>query len=181
MAIRLEHRTSFDEAHHTILINGNNTQGSKLYSVCVNPYDLNANWTYQNVEYHVSGQNNGKDIVDFEACAKLIKEKVIPEIQPKPETLKQLAVWNNFFFLETTVETVGSIHEHAKKECNTPTLHGNRPFHCLKMVYIWKLLSDGIGLPEEYTLQNPPPISGHNVSWTLGCALNLLNYVKFLN
>lgn len=175
--------TGFEAASYTVLTKGNTTQETTLQSTCVHPDIVNASWTYQNVEYHVSGKQNEQNKTDIEACGKLIKEHVIPKISPKPVTLRQhqLAAWNKFFSVTFDLGkrghfSVGSLHEEAKKECGK--FNEKHPFKCFKLIYTWTLLTDGFGLPEESKVQYAKRISGHYVSWTLGFALNLVNYIK---
>lgn len=171
-----------EAALYAVLTNGNTTE-TTLQSSCVHPGIVNASWTYQNVEYHVSGKQNEQNKTDVESCAKLIKENVIPKINPKPVTLKQhqLAAWNKLFSITVGLGGLGnfsvaSLNEEAKKKCAVKTEAGS--FQCFKLIYTWTLLTDGFGLPKESKLQYTQRISGHYVSWTLGCALHLIDYAK---
>lgn len=175
--------TGFEAASYTVFTNGNTTQETTLQSTCVHPDTVNASWRYLNIEYYISGKQNEQNTTDIEACGKLIKEKVIPKIIPKPVTLRQhqLAAWNKFFSVTFDLGkrghfSVGSLLEEAKKEC--AKFNEKQPFKCFRLIYTWTLLTDGFGLSEESKLQYTKRISGHYVSWTLGFALNLVDYVK---
>lgn len=175
--------TGFEAASYSVFTNGNTAKETALQTTCVHPGTVNASWTHQNVEYHVSGVQNEQNGVDIEACAKLIRENVLPKIIPKPVTLSQhqLAAWNKFFSVTFDLGkqghfSVGSLREEATQKC--AKLNKKLPFNCFKLIYTWTLLTEGFGLPEETQVQYTKSISGHYVSWTLGCALNLVNYVK---
>lgn len=175
--------TGFEAASYSVFTNGNTAKETALQTTCVHPGTVNVSWTHQNVEYHVSGVQNEQHGVDIEACAKLIRENVLPKIIPKPVTLSQhqLAAWNKFFSVTFDLGkqghfSVGSLREEATQKC--AKLNKKLPFNCFKLIYTWTLLTEGFGLPEETQVQYTRSISSHYVSWTLGCALNLVNYVK---
>lgn len=175
----------FQAARHAILTDGNTTEGTALQSACVNPQVVNASWSFNNVQYQVSGkQHEQETAVSIAACADLIRKNVISKINPRPVTLRQhqLAAWNKFFAVTFHLSKrdefgVGSLRKKAEKECAKYTDKAKNVFQCLNLIYTSTLLTEGFGLPEDITLIYSRKIHGHFVSWTLGCALNVINFV----
>lgn len=173
-------------ARHAILTNGNTTQGTILQSACLHPRTVNAFWTYHNVNYTVSGLQHDKNVsgVDIKACVELINRYIPLHITWKPNSLTKHQLtgfykcFSNTFDMGEGVEmNVEEILKKAEKICaklNTDY----EPFHCLDLIYTWKLLTDGFGLSNSTKLEYTHEIHHQYVSWTLGYALSLLNYVK---
>lgn len=177
--------SGFQAARYAILTNGNTTVGTTLESVCINPQVLNASWSFNNVKYEVKGKQHGQEPgVNITVCADLVRKHVISKISPKPITLKQhqLAAWNGFFSATFDLGTqgefvVGDLRKRAEQECALPGNEIKNNFHCLDLIYTSMLLTEGFELPEDFRLLYVKEINGVRVSWTLGCALNLLNTV----
>lgn len=158
----------------------------ELESVCLNPVIQNADWIYANKVHKVRGapNPNGKSEVDFEACQKVVREKTLPLLKPKPVSLadQQIAAFSYFYdrAIETgimaTVEAgevmVGDYHEKAKEVCGQVNV--DQKFMCTDLVYISVLLEEGYGFKPDTKLKLLKKVDGHEISWALGCAYKLL-------
>lgn len=148
-------------ARHAVFSHGYKKDENVLESVCVNPIIANRTWTYGNVQYKVSGKENGKSsaeqpIVDFEACLELVKSKVMPLVKPKPFTLKQHTVAAFSYYFERAIEsglvdplaggetTVEAYRKKAQEICAIP--NDEQPFMCFDLTFISTLLREGFGL-----------------------------------
>ncbi|XP_017001638.2 ectonucleoside triphosphate diphosphohydrolase 5 isoform X1 [Drosophila takahashii] len=176
-------------ARHAVFTHGYKKEDSVLESVCVNPIIANRTWTYGNVQYKVSGKENGKSsaeqpIVDFDACLELVKSKVMPLVKPKPFTLKQHAVAAFSYYFERAIEsglvdplaggetTVEAYRKKAQEICAIP--NDEQPFMCFDLTFISTLLREGFGLNDGKKIKLYKKIDGHEISWALGCAYNVL-------
>ncbi|XP_016981694.1 ectonucleoside triphosphate diphosphohydrolase 5 isoform X1 [Drosophila rhopaloa] len=176
-------------ARHAVFTHGYKKEDSVLESVCVNPIIANRTWTYGNVNYKVSGKENGKSsaeqpIVDFDACLELVKSKVMPLVKPKPFTLKQHAVAAFSYYFERAIEsglvdplaggetTVEAYRKKAQEICAIP--NDEQPFMCFDLTFISTLLREGFGLNDGKKIKLYKKIDGHEISWALGCAYNVL-------
>ncbi|XP_070133926.1 nucleoside diphosphate phosphatase ENTPD5 isoform X1 [Drosophila bipectinata] len=176
-------------ARHAVFSHGYKKEDTVLESVCVNPIIANRTWTYGNVQYKVSGKENGKSsaeqpIVDFEACLELVKSKVMPLVKPKPFTLKQHTVAAFSYYFERAIEsglvdplaggetTVEAYRKKAQEICSIP--NDEQPFMCFDLTFISTLLREGFGLNDGKKIKLYKKIDGHEISWALGCAYNVL-------
>ncbi|XP_017023997.1 ectonucleoside triphosphate diphosphohydrolase 5 isoform X1 [Drosophila kikkawai] len=176
-------------ARHAVFSHGYKKEASVLESVCVNPIIANRTWTYGNVQYKISGKENPKSsaeqpIVDFDACLELVKSKVMPLVKPKPFTLKQHAVAAFSYYFERAVETglvdpiaggettVEAFRKKAQEICAIP--NDEQPFMCFDLTFISTLLREGFGLNDGKKIKLYKKIDGHEISWALGCAYNVL-------
>ncbi|KAH8412297.1 hypothetical protein KR009_001094, partial [Drosophila setifemur] len=176
-------------ARHAVFTHGHKKDDVLLESVCVNPIIGNRTWTYGNVKYKVSGKENGKSsaeqpVVDFEACLELVKSKVMPLVKPKPFTLKQHAVAAFSYYFERAIEsglvdplaggetTVEAYRKKAQEICAIP--NDEQPFMCFDLTFISTLLREGFGLNDGKKIKLYKKIDGHEISWALGCAYNVL-------
>lgn len=89
---------------HAVFISGKTTDGINYISECVNPIVKSANFTYATKTYYLSGKIHSKrlnrnPVVDFDVCTKLIKQKTMGLVRPKPITLKnhRIAAIGSFF------------------------------------------------------------------------------------
>lgn len=158
----------------------------ELESVCLNPIVAHADWKYANKVHKVSGAPNptGKDEVDLEACRKVVRERTLPLVKPKPLTLPDQQIVAFSYFYERAIETgmiepveagqvhVGDFAEKAKEVCAQANV--DQKFMCTDLVYISVLLEEGYGLSAGVKLQLVKKIDGHEISWALGCAYRLL-------
>lgn len=166
--------TGLEVARHAILTNGSSIKDTTLQSPCISPHTLNASWSYQNVEYHVSGQQYERPVTDFEACKQLIK---MEPLEPRPLFKKHTLAWDKLISVTFNLGKRGEFFkgslDNAVKECN----NNMDPFHCLDLIYTSTLVTNNLDLPMgrfKFYIN----ISDHFVSWTLGCALNELGYVN---
>ncbi|XP_043466172.1 ectonucleoside triphosphate diphosphohydrolase 5-like [Leptopilina heterotoma] len=167
-----------------------------VHSKCFDPL-ANAAWKYGSQDYEVMGsaenapevdQNSTKDgdkssSNKFEDCLNLVKNYT-NTIENRPVGLNKEDIFAFAYYFDRTSEvglidrkmggkiTLEDIHKTALEACNI----GNReqPFMCLDLTYIYSLLTDVYGLNPENNLQISDSISGHQLNWALGLALNML-------
>ncbi|XP_032591628.1 ectonucleoside triphosphate diphosphohydrolase 5 isoform X2 [Drosophila grimshawi] len=176
-------------ARHAVFTKGYSDEDTIVESVCVNPIIANRTWTYGNVKYQVSGKENIKSsaeqpVVDFDTCLELVKSKVMPLVKPKPFTLKQHAVAAFSYYFERAIEsglvdpttggetTVEAYRKKAQEICAIP--NDEQPFMCFDLTFISVLLREGFGLNDSKKVKLYKKIDGHEISWALGCAYNVL-------
>ncbi|KAH8377709.1 hypothetical protein KR093_006750, partial [Drosophila rubida] len=176
-------------ARHAVFTKGYSAEDTVVESVCVNPIIANRTWTYGNVKYQVSGKENAKSsaeqpVVDFDSCLELVKSKVMPLVKPKPFTLKQHAVAAFSYYFERAIEsglvdptaggetTVEAYRKKAQEICAIP--NDEQPFMCFDLTFISVLLREGFGLNDNKKIKLYKKIDGHEISWALGCAYNVL-------
>ncbi|XP_017858878.1 PREDICTED: ectonucleoside triphosphate diphosphohydrolase 5 isoform X1 [Drosophila arizonae] len=176
-------------ARHAVFTKGYSAEETFVESICVNPIIANRTWIYGNVKYQVSGKENSKSsaeqpVVDFEACLELVKSKVMPLVKPKPFTLKQHAVAAFSYYFERAIEsglvdptaggetTVEAYRKKAQEICAIP--NDEQPFMCFDLTFISVLLREGFGLNDGKKIKLYKKIDGHEISWALGCAYNVL-------
>lgn len=95
---------------HAVLTSGKTTDEINYDNVCVHPKFTSEEFTYATKKYYISGKNNTKTIsrkaaVDFTECLKLVKQKIIPLVRPKPISLKQNEVAAYSYFFGAAMET----------------------------------------------------------------------------
>uniref|UniRef100_A0A1A9Z9D0 nucleoside diphosphate phosphatase n=1 Tax=Glossina pallidipes TaxID=7398 RepID=A0A1A9Z9D0_GLOPL len=176
-------------ARHEVFTKGYNPEETNIESACVNPIISNRTWLYNNIEYKISGKDSGKPsqenpVVDFDICLELIKSKVMPKVKPKPFSLKQHTIAAFSYYFERAIEsglidpfqggeiTVESFRKKALEVCQTP--NDEQPFMCFDLTYISVLLREGFGLGDKKKIKLYKKIDGHEISWALGCAYNIL-------
>lgn len=176
-------------ARHAVFSKGYPEQETYLETACVNPIIDNRTWTYGNVEYKISGKDNSKStqenpVVDFEVCLDLVKSKVMPLVKPKPFTLKQHTIAAFSYYFDRAIEsglvdpfaggeiTVEDYRKKAQEVCAIP--NDEQPFMCFDLTFISVLLREGFGLNDGKKVKLYNRIDGHEVSWALGCAYNVL-------
>lgn len=178
---------------HAVFTHGYNKNETKVQSECVNPIVKNKIWKYANVDYAVSGKDNAKStmespVVDFEVCLNSIKQRTMPLVNPKPITLNQLQITAFSYYFERAIETgmielsdggdvtVAEFYKTAKEICANPNT--DQPFMCLDVSYMAVLLQEGYGLKPQTKIKLCKKIQGHEISWALGCAYNLLSRLQ---
>ncbi|XP_014087972.2 nucleoside diphosphate phosphatase ENTPD5 isoform X1 [Bactrocera oleae] len=176
-------------ARHSVFTKGYSKDENNVESVCVNPIISNRTWTYSNIEYKVSGKPNPKStteepIVDFEECLEAVKTQVLPLVEPKPFTLKQHTVAAFSYYFERAIEsglidpfqggeiTVSAYRKKAEEICSIA--NDEQPFMCFDLTFISVLLREGYGLGDSKKIKLYKKIDGHEISWALGCAYNVL-------
>lgn len=95
---------------HAVLTSGKTKDNSNYVNACVHPKFKSEEFTYATKKYYITGKNNTKTIsrkpaVDYSECLKLVKQKVIPLVKPKPITLKQNEVAAYSYFFGAAMET----------------------------------------------------------------------------
>ncbi|XP_031641193.1 ectonucleoside triphosphate diphosphohydrolase 5-like [Contarinia nasturtii] len=168
---------------------GNPDGATDLYTICMHPNTKPSSFVSGTVAYNVHGLPNGNGTVDFDACMKLIQEKTLGLLTPKPSPLKnesEIYVFSAFFsvFKETGLidpieggqAILSRILSSAKKACRVED--NKNPFLCHDLIYMYVLLHDGFELKPEIKVNFLQKLKGHNVSWTLGFAYDLLAGLK---
>ncbi|XP_067621269.1 nucleoside diphosphate phosphatase ENTPD5 isoform X2 [Eurosta solidaginis] len=183
-------------ARHSVFTKDYKKDVSDIETVCVNPIINNRTWTYGNVEYTISGKPNTKStaeepVVDLEQCLEAIKTQVLPLVKPKPFTLKQHTVAAFSYYFERAIEsglidpfqggeiTISAYRKKAEEICSIA--NDEQPFMCFDLTYISVLLREGFGLGDSKKIKLYKKIDGHEISWALGCAYNVLTSVEKYN
>ncbi|XP_017772099.1 PREDICTED: ectonucleoside triphosphate diphosphohydrolase 5 isoform X2 [Nicrophorus vespilloides] len=183
-----------------ITVNSVSKEETRVMSPCVNPVIKNRKFHYGGVDYFVSGlQENyptksypetpievGQNIpiVDYNTCSEVIKKYVLSKVKP-PAELSTKKVFAFSYYFDRAAE-VGLIDEYsggsvtiemfkkaAEEACTTP--NSEQPFMCLDLTFISVLLENGFDLDSETEIFLYKKINGHEISWALGAAFNLLN------
>ncbi|XP_011708265.1 PREDICTED: ectonucleoside triphosphate diphosphohydrolase 5 isoform X4 [Wasmannia auropunctata] len=170
----------------------------EIHSECINPI-VSREWSYQGRDYIVKGPTNGtykvvktqnfaggdenKPIVRFAECLKII-EKYVGSLTEKPMGLKDHEVYAFSYYFDRATEValidpflggmvqVSSFLKQATETCDYPNT--DQPFMCLDLTFIYVLLRDGFGLEPATKLHLYKKINGHELSWALGAAFNVL-------
>ncbi|XP_014480652.1 PREDICTED: ectonucleoside triphosphate diphosphohydrolase 5 isoform X2 [Dinoponera quadriceps] len=186
----LTHNTNPEDADSKLPI--------EIHSECVNPI-VSAEWSYGGRDYIVKGPMNGtyklvktqnfaggdenKPVVRFSECLKII-EKYVGTLADKPIGLKDHEVYAFSYYFERATEValidpflggvvqLGAFLKQAMETCDYPNT--DQPFMCLDLTFIYVLLRNGFGLEPSTKLYLYKKINGHELSWALGAAFNVL-------
>ncbi|XP_076299140.1 ectonucleoside triphosphate diphosphohydrolase NTPase isoform X2 [Lasioglossum baleicum] len=170
----------------------------ELRSECINPI-VSTEWNYGGLNYLVKGPVHGahklvknqnyaggevdRPIVNFPECLKII-EKYVNGMKNKPEGLKDHKIYAFSYYFDRATEVglvdpfaggvvqVRAFLKQAKEACDYPNT--DQPFICLDLTYIYVLLRDGFGLEPTTKLYLYKKITGHELSWALGAAFNII-------
>ncbi|KAG5674465.1 hypothetical protein PVAND_004435 [Polypedilum vanderplanki] len=164
-------------------------------SECINPIIKDKVWTYQNIDYLVSGKENKNQAsnpenpeVNFDLCVESVKRQVMPLLKPKPIKLQEHVINAFSYYYDRAIEvglvdpylggenTVADFSKKAREVC--ATANADQPFMCLDLVYISVLLQDGFGLKPQTNIKLYKKIRGHEVSWALGCFFQNYNILQ---
>ncbi|XP_076757379.1 ectonucleoside triphosphate diphosphohydrolase 5-like isoform X1 [Xylocopa sonorina] len=184
--------------HGMNLDNVNKKDTIEVRSECVNPI-VSSEWSYGGLNYLVKGPVNGthklvktqnfaggevdKPIVNFSECLKII-EKYVGMIKNKPEGLKDHEIYAFSYYFDRATEVslvdpfcggviqVSAFLKQAMDACDYPNT--DQPFICLDLTFIYILLRDGFGLEPTTKLYLYKKINGHELSWALGAAFNII-------
>ncbi|GLV35393.1 NTPase [Carabus blaptoides fortunei] len=175
-------------ARKEILTYGHESDKKNLSSHCVNPFISNKKFHYSGVDYYVSGNDatvrgDSDPVVDFYDCTRIIIDYVYSKVIPLEELhTKQINAFSYYFDRATEyglidpftggIVTVEQFMNAAKDAC--ATINVDQPFMCLDLSYIWVLLEHGFGLKPATKLNLFKKIQGHEISWALGAAFNIL-------
>lgn len=147
--------------HAVITHNKVSENQTSFENECINPIIKDISWTYQNVEYLVSGKENKRSPpdnpeVNFDLCVENIKTQVIKLLKPKPIKLQEHIINAFSYYYDRAIETglvdpfkggeiqVSDFSKKAREVCSNP--NSDQPWVCLDLVYISVLLQDGFGL-----------------------------------
>jgi ectonucleoside triphosphate diphosphohydrolase 5/6 len=168
-------------------------------SDCINHIIQSRKFHFGGTDYYVNGPkenypiSKSKDttytvgqetpVVDFKKCSKIVTDYVIGKAKP-PEELPTKVIFAFSYYFDRATE-VGLIEESAggsidvdafktaaEKSCAEP--NADQPFMCLDLTFIWVLLEKGFGLRGDTKIFLYKKIDGHEISWALGAAYNLL-------
>lgn len=178
---------------HAVFTNGAPEGQTKLASECVNPIIKEKLFRYGTQQFFISGKDNPKSTaenpeVDYEQCAAIVRKKVLPTLKPKPVTLKQHEISAFSYFFDRAIETglvdpfqggettVNDFIVKSREVC--AEANADQPFMCIDLTFISVLLEEGYGLKPKTPLKLYKKIDGHEISWALGCAYNILTSNK---
>ncbi|CAK9827919.1 Nucleoside diphosphate phosphatase ENTPD5 [Anthophora retusa] len=184
--------------HGMNLDNANPKTTIEVRSECVNPI-VSTEWGYGGLNYLIKGPMNGthklvktqtfaggevdRPIVNFSECLKII-EKYVGKIKTKPEGLKYHEIHAFSYYFERATEVglidpffggaiqVSAFLKQAMDACDYPNT--DQPFICLDLTFIYVLLRDGFGLEPTTKIHLYKKINGHELSWALGAAFNII-------
>ncbi|TRY69550.1 hypothetical protein TCAL_04147 [Tigriopus californicus] len=152
---------------------------SALQSPCVRGSQA-LTWSFQGREYAIQSHQPS-----FDACLKLVQAVIKSENVHVPDELMRRRVVAFSYFYDKAKENglidpegtegtivLGDYLKAAKRVCDRES-----GFHCVDLTFIYVLLSDGYGLSDNKTIQLYKKIDGHEVSWALGLAYNILERV----
>ncbi|XP_020280514.1 ectonucleoside triphosphate diphosphohydrolase 5 isoform X2 [Pseudomyrmex gracilis] len=185
----------------TYNVNTENTDSKlpiEIHSECINPI-VSTEWSYGGRNYIVKGPINGtyklvktqnfaggdenKPVVRFSECLKII-EKYVSTLTEKPIGLKDHEIYAFSYYFERATEValidpflggvvqLSAFLKQATETCDYPNT--DQPFMCLDLTFIYILLKDGFGLEPNTKLYLYKKINGHELSWALGAAFNVL-------
>lgn len=180
-----------------LTLNQSNTLS--VTSECVNTIIKNKKFHYSGIDYLVSGPKSGypmsrtkesdfqeaeeHPVVDFKKCSDIVGNYVASKAQPPAELpLKTIHAFSYYFDRATEsgmisektggVVTVNDFRKKAEEVCHEA--NAEQPFMCLDLTFIWLLLEKGLGLDPSQTIYIFKKVNGHEISWALGAAYNLL-------
>lgn len=173
---------------------------------CVNPVVRNKKFHYHGNDYYVSGLEknyptlNVKSddlyvgeqipIVDFSKCSNIIANYIhdISSTRKPPEELPLKTIFAFSYYYDRASEaglidfdTGGQVKVEDFKKAATKSCHRanvDQPFMCLDLTFIWLLLEQGFGLGLDTNIYLYKKIKGHEISWALGAAYNVLQQSK---
>lgn len=178
---------------HAVFTNAASDGLRNLSSECVNPIVKNKLFRYGTEQFFISGKDNpssttGEPQVDYDLCASIVRSKVLPTLKPKPVTLKQHEISAFSYFFDRAIETglvdpfkggETTVHDfiiRSREVCQEANVE--QPFMCVDLTFISILLEEGYGLKPKTPLKLYKKIDGHEISWALGCAYNILSSNK---
>ncbi|KAK2579445.1 hypothetical protein KPH14_002654 [Odynerus spinipes] len=169
-----------------------------IQSECINPI-VSTQWSYGGQNYIVKGPVNGthktvktqnfaggdenRPIVRFPECLNII-EKYVDTIKNKPIGLNSHEIYAFSYYFDRATEVglidpffggsipLSAFLKQAMETCDYPNT--DQPFMCLDLTFIYVLLHNGFGLEPSTRLFLYKKISGHELSWALGAAFNIL-------
>ena len=140
-------------------------------------------WSYQGNKYLVS-RTSGEP--SYKKCAEVVRKFVKDSDVHVPAELKRKNVAAFSYFYDRAVDSgildagsqqgsakLISFIEAANKAC-VSSVPDDASFLCVDLTFIVTLLADGYGLTPDKEIHICKKINGHETSWALGVAYNLV-------
>lgn len=157
----------------------------QVKTVCMAGKTNPKEWSFHGNEYLISHMPTGSIDNTYEPCLALVKDIIKTENVHTPSelTTRKIAAFSYFFDLaaehglveDGATDAVVKVRDYiniAKKACDMGG--GEHRFACMDLTFISALLNTGYGLPPEKEIQIYKKINGHEASWALGLAYNLI-------
>lgn len=186
-------------ARKAILLRGQKEEARDITSDCVNPVIKSRKFSYGGTDYFISGLASkyptrkikgdaitvGETIpvVDYDKCNQYLVEYVRSKPAP-PSELQDQPIFAFSYYFDRASEA-GLIDENtggsvlvqdfaiaAKKACNEANT--DQPFMCFDLNFISVLLEKGFNLAPKSKIFLFKKVNGHEISWALGAAYNML-------
>lgn len=98
-----------EAVRHAVFTSGKTTDEINYVSECINPNIKSTKFTYGTKTYYLSGKNNskstkGKTAVDLDACINLVKQKIMPLVNPKPIHLNETEITAASYFIHRSIK-----------------------------------------------------------------------------
>ena len=134
-------------------------------------------WSFQGQDFVISTRPESS----HEACSGAVRSLLTDVHQPQELKTRQVAAFSYFFDLAQEhgfvpegafdkAARVGDFQTLAMEACG-PKGTG---FNCFDLTFAYMLLSEGYGLPDDKVVHLFKKIDGHEASWALGLAFNIL-------
>lgn len=137
-------------------------------------------WSFHGQEYLISHNQEGG--ASFQLCSQLVAQ-ILTGVH-RPEELKQrrIAAFSYFFDLAHEHGLIGvdrfdkelTVGDYKRMAVDLACGPKGTGFNCFDLTFIYQLLSQGYGLPDSKPLHVYKKIDGHEASWALGLAYNIL-------
>jgi len=152
--------------------------GGEVTSSCMTSKNPKG-WSFQGREFTISTKGEGAS--SHAHCTNTVGQILKDVHQPEELKSREIAAFSYFFDLaqemglvpEGSYERkvrVGDFADAAKEACG-PKGTG---FNCFDLTFAYQLLSQGYGLPDSKAVHLFKKINGHEASWALGLAFNIL-------
>jgi ectonucleoside triphosphate diphosphohydrolase 5/6 len=151
--------------------------GNRVASPCVSS-KTPLTFKFQGTEYTIERSANPS----AEACLELANAAVAAENVHAPKELAERHIAAFSYFYDEVAErgvvpevvggviTVGDYKREATKACS----EDDSEFFCADLSFVYAMLSRGYGLADNKEITVFKKIDGHEASWALGCAYNIL-------
>ncbi|XP_060532260.1 ectonucleoside triphosphate diphosphohydrolase 5 [Cylas formicarius] len=169
---------------------------------CVNPLIRDKKFHYHGIDYWVSGLDQNyptsqtRDnefyvgetvpIVNFTKCSNIISNYVrdiSSKTKPPAELPSKVIFAFSYYYDKASAAglidftkggqvKVEDFKKTAEKTCKEANV--DQPFICMDLTFIWILLEKGFGLSLDTKIYLYKKINGHEISWALGSAYDLL-------
>ncbi|CAL1539727.1 unnamed protein product [Lymnaea stagnalis] len=154
--------------------------------------DKRLDFNHSDVGYEVWGLNEDNDLLP--KCSEVVKDFVISGgfVQSHEISERELHLFSYFFDVARWAKLI-SWNNHmevlhvkdyltaARTYCQAGAMSSKHPFLCIDLLYVYTLLTAGIGLSPDKEIHVEKKILGREVSWCLGAALSKeFNYTNIL-